>query len=199
MKKIIGLIFIIFLTGCASHQTLKAFKKDDLFEKSVLLTHKSDIINSLETKAILHATYLNPIDKSFSNNKFEHFIVGIYIVDDEKNENNSFLNNPNYKLTMNGQMPHSIKALSKDHKMYGKIPLYNNWAKYYEVDFEKTAKEYKLETQPLNQNLGNVKTTKDSKDFAKNLGNTQMVKDYKLELQLAHQNFGSAKIIFEAE
>lgn len=162
MKKLIGLLVLIFLSGCASHQTLEAFKKDDLFEKAVLVTQKSDIINSLETKAIINATYLNTIDKSFSSDKVERFIIGIYITDDEKNESLRFLNNPNYKLLMNGKAPISTKLLTQEHKMYGKIPLHNNWAKYYEVEFEKTPKVYKLELEFSHANFGAAKINFDS-------------------------------------
>ena len=41
-------------------------------------------------------------------------------------------------------------TFSKEHKMYGTIPLHNNWAKYYEVEFEKTPKIYKLELKLSN-------------------------------------------------
>lgn len=157
MNKLIGFLILIFLSGCASHQTLEAFKKDDLFEKAVLVTQKSDIINSLETKAIINATYLNTIDKSFSSDKVERFIIGIYITDDEKNEEFKFLNNPHYKLLMNDKAPLSIKPFSKEHKMYGKIPLHNNWAKYYEVEFEKTPKIYKLELKLSNAHFDDAK------------------------------------------
>ena len=56
MKKIAPLILIAFLGGCSNHSALELFKKDELFEKALIVTKKTDIISSFETKAIINAT-----------------------------------------------------------------------------------------------------------------------------------------------
>lgn len=156
MKKIAPFILIAFLSGCANHSALELFKKDELFESAILQTKKADIISSFETKAIINATYLNPIDKDFKSNESETFLIGIYITDDNKSDNANFLKNPTFKLSLNDKEVVSFKEIESTHKMYSHIPLKNSWAKYYEVKFPRDAKETLLILKYEHQTFGHA-------------------------------------------
>jgi hypothetical protein len=86
------------------------------------------------------------VDSRFDNDQ-QNFIIGVYISEDENDKSKRFLKNPNFTLSMNSMSPSSVVELNSTHMMYGHIPLFNNWAKYYEVKFDdvdSTALELKL-------------------------------------------------------
>lgn len=130
------LVLIIMLSGCSKPTALTHFKKNDLFSKALQYTSKSDIVKNKEILAMINATYLNSTDASFNSETEEIFIVGIYLPKyNDKNET-TYLGN-RYSLSLNKVKPESIEKLDKNHKMYGNLPLFNPWAKYYLVKFNK--------------------------------------------------------------
>ena len=135
MKKtfvFLTLILSLFITGCSSYSITKYFDKDEYYNNSLQYTRKADILDNNDVKAIINATYLNSVDNKF-NNDYENFIIGVFIVDDTKEEG---LKNPLYTLLLNEKTPISIKELKKEDKLNG-VPLRNHWAKYYFVSFDK--------------------------------------------------------------
>lgn len=157
IKQTVCIAFIGFgLVGCSQNLGFELFKKDHLFEQALLNTKKADLINSFETKAIINATYLDPIDEILQKNSTEDFIIGVYITEDEKAENKRYLNNPNYKLTLNDTNATQIKELNSTNKFYDHIPLKNPWAKYYTVSFAKNDKAKKLNLKYTHKTLGNA-------------------------------------------
>ena len=131
----------LILGGCTIKENSnisQLFKKDDIYHISLQNTKKAQLIASLETKALLTATYLNPV---YSNENCknlcmtvddaEYFFVGVYITDSEKNE----FNNKGYSLTLNGAKPIEIKKLEKDDSLRYQMPMVNNWNSYYKVKF----------------------------------------------------------------
>lgn len=156
MKSIILFATIVLFTGCATNNGLSIFHKDTLFENALVYTKKADIINSFETKAILNATYLNPIAKEFATADKENFIIGIYITEDEKNEQNKYINNPNFKLTLNSRVAKNIVELNTTHTMYAHVPLKNPWAKYYCLSFDANKSDTQLKLTYSHQTFGNT-------------------------------------------
>jgi len=133
MKKFL-LIFMLLFTGCSIKTALK---QDPLYEKTLTHTQRGQIINSLETKALIDAVYLNPLFK----NKFSNptFLVGIY------NDFDNTLVNHEFTLTLNGQKPLKISKNIPSFVLYKKFPFYNEWMNYYIVEFNKTQKPFVLE------------------------------------------------------
>jgi len=159
-KSILLTLFAIFyslftITGCTPPSAMTFFDKDELYTKAIQYTKKADIITSFETKAICNVTYLNRVDKQWDNDE-QNFIVGIYIVEDEKDDDKKYLNNPNVSLTMNGRNSISVTDLNSSHEMFGRIPLYNHWAKYYVVKFDKKEKETKLNIKFSHKTFGSA-------------------------------------------
>lgn len=151
----LGLIAFVF-AGCTNNSALELFKKDELFEKALIYTKKGDVINSLETKAIVNATYLNPVDDEFKSKTKESFIVGIYIVDDEIKEDKKYIKNPSYKITLNDKNATDINEINSTHKMYSHIPVKNTWAKYYCINFDKNESAKILKLKYSHKTFGNV-------------------------------------------
>lgn len=130
-----------FVGGCAIKENsniAQLFKKDDIYHISLQNTKKAQLIASLETKALLSATYLNPVytSENCKNlcmyvNDGEYFFIGVYITDSEKNE----FNNKGYLLTLNGAKPIDIKKLEKDDPLRYQMPMMNSWSTYYKVKF----------------------------------------------------------------
>jgi len=93
------------------------------------------------------ATYLNPINVDFINNKEDVFLVGVYISNDTGAKIKSSTD-PFYKFSLNGDTDIFYKfSLNGDtditdiqklnlHSKYLKlVPLINKWAEYYLVKF----------------------------------------------------------------
>jgi hypothetical protein len=141
-KKIALLLTFLILSGCSSKETAniaQLFKKDDIYHISLLNTQKAQLIASFETKALLTATYLNPVfalekqHKNFSidTSDGEYFFVGVYINGSKTNR----FDEKGYSLTLNGMKPVEIKKLDKDDPLRYEMPMVDNWSTYYKVKF----------------------------------------------------------------
>jgi len=129
----IGYFFICALTflfiGCAKPNALENFNYSKFYGNALQYTFKSDIVIDNNVVAMLNATYLNATSINDEYETKEVFLVGVFISDDNENKE--------YKITLNNTNPESIVKLDKNDKMYAKMPLYNPWAKYYIVEFDK--------------------------------------------------------------
>ncbi|HHS93570.1 MAG TPA: hypothetical protein ENK82_09480 [Campylobacterales bacterium] len=120
------------------------FSKDEIYHTSLVNTQKAQLIASFETKALLTATYLNPVFSTRACKKDfvepmddgEYFFVGVYITDSKSNE----FNTKGYSLTINGLKPIQITKLDKDDPLRYEMPMVDNWSTYYKVKFKKSPK-----------------------------------------------------------
>jgi len=147
MKKIFFIlsIILIFFSGCAIKQALK---QDPLYEKTLKYTKRGQIVNSLETKALIDAIYLNPLYPEF---KKPTFLIGVYNNFDNK------LINTEYNLTLNKKTPIEINSTIPVFIPYKHFPFYNTWMNYYIVKFPDINKPYILEYK--SRHWGEVKFT----------------------------------------
>lgn len=135
MKKIFFFLITlsIIFNGCAIKEALH---KDTLYEKTLKYTQRGQIVNSLETKALIDAVYLNPLyPKKFKN---PTFLIGIY------NGFDNSIQNEEFSLTLNGNKPIKISSQIPNFIPYKFYPFYNSWMNYYLVEFNKTNKPLKL-------------------------------------------------------
>jgi hypothetical protein len=150
VKKTLLFISLILLLGCSVKKDkcglredsnfAQLFTKDEIYDKSLTNTHKAQLMASFETKALLTATYLNPVfaerhcKKRFKNKMRdgEYFFIGIFITNTDKE---SKFNEKGYRLTLNGELPIDIKLLEKDDPLRYEMPMMNNWSTYYKVKF----------------------------------------------------------------
>jgi len=130
MKKFAFLLlpFMLLFTACS---VKTAFKKDPIYEKTLRYTQRGQIINSLETKALIDVVYLNPLYQD----KFKNptFLVGVY------NEFKNTLNNEEFNLTINSLPPTKISEEIPNFVLYKNFPFYNSWMKYYLVETNSSA------------------------------------------------------------
>ncbi|MCK5294860.1 MAG: hypothetical protein KAJ49_09420 [Arcobacteraceae bacterium] len=125
------------LSGCSSKSSLSVFGEDSLYEKGLEHTVVNDIVNSFETKAIVNATYLNATNSDKWDDEFHNFLVGIYIVNDNEEVENQFLNNKKYQLTLNDNNISKNEVLLSTNILWEHIPIKNPHAKYYITSFQK--------------------------------------------------------------
>jgi len=137
IKLLVSGLAIAFTFNACSNSSLSVFNDDSLYEKGLDYTQVADVVNSFETKAIINATYLNSTNSDKWNNKFENFLIGIYITNDNSDEKDQFLNNKKYHLTMNNQDINKSEELKSTNILYNHIPIKNPHAKYYIVSFNK--------------------------------------------------------------
>ena len=137
--KILIIVFITLLSlgGCASKSGF--FAPDVLEEKALVFTKKAQIYNSMEMKASLVATYLNPLLKRYKSDAEAHFLISVFIDNDFQDSEKQGLFNPDYMIALNGQNPTSIKPLDKDDALLKIAPVKNVWSHYYLVTFPKPA------------------------------------------------------------
>ena len=151
-KKLLFLTSALLIAGCAAkkeecHVREKSnfeqlFTKDEIYHNALVNTQKAQLMASFETKALLTATYLNPVFENRNCQKrfkeemkdAEYFFVGIYIADSEKNE----FNTKGYFLILNGLAPIYIQKLDKEDPLRYEMPMVDNWSTYYKVKFKKS-------------------------------------------------------------
>jgi hypothetical protein len=150
MIKIFTFITILFFgLGCSFKEPF--VEQDKVLQKSLTWTRKGEIYNSLEIKASIFATYLNPLGKAKSSN--EEFVVSVFVDDDFKDRKKAGLNNPDISLTLNGIKPISKKELDEDSEYKKLVPFKNEWSHYYLVKFPKSSQK-KLKLILESQNYG---------------------------------------------
>ena len=149
VKKTLLLFSALVMLGCStkkdecgtkeSSDFVQLFTKDEIYDKSLKNTHKAQLMASFETKALLTATYLNPVfanrncKKRFKNQMKdgEYFFIGVFITNSEQSE----FNKKGYRLTLNGRLPIDIKLLDDNDPLRYEMPMMNNWSTYYKVKF----------------------------------------------------------------
>ena len=167
VKKTLLLFSALFLLGCSAKKDKcgikessdfgQLFTKDEVYDKSLKNTHKAQLMASFETKALLTATYLNPVfahrncKKRFKNQMKdgEYFFIGVFITNSEQSE----FNKKGYRLTLNGRLPIDIKLLDDNDPLRYEMPMMNNWSTYYKVKFP-TMKEEELKLVFENNRFG---------------------------------------------
>ena len=138
MKKLIFFIItLLFITGCETKVT-NLLKQNETQLILMQNTQRGQIINALNTVAIINATYLNPILKDKESKKYEVFLIGVYNSEDFKDYNKGGIFNPKYKLTLNGSNFEKAKKANLIKMQLKEYPFYNAWMKYYIVYFPKT-------------------------------------------------------------
>ncbi len=133
-KLLIAGIFLLF-AGC-SCKTTNFLAPDRTYSEALRYTQQGDIAISLENKALIIATYLNPIKKSTKGD--EEFFVRVYIDNDIDDPKRSGLFHPGYTLTLNGKKPLAIKAVDKNSELAKSMPAVLPWYKLYVVRFAHT-------------------------------------------------------------
>ena len=151
-KKILLLSSLLLVVGCSAKKEEcdvreksdfgQLFTKDEIYHTALINTQKAQLMASFETKALLTATYLNPVfekrncKKRFKNNMedAEYFFVGVYI----ENSKTHRFNTKGYSLTLNGLKPIEVKELDKDDALRYEMPMVDNWSHYYKVKFKKS-------------------------------------------------------------
>ena len=153
-KKLLLLTSALLIAGCSAKKEEcdvrdksdfgQLFTKDDIYHNSLVNTQKAQLMASFETKALLTATYLNPVFETRNCKKrfqdkmqdAEYFFVGVYISNSEKHK----FNTRGYSLTLDGLPPIEIKELEKDDPLRYEMPMVDNWSTYYRVKFKKSLK-----------------------------------------------------------
>ncbi len=142
-KKLLLISTILILSACSSKESAnisQLFNKDEIYHISLLNTQKAQLIASFETKALLTATYLNPVFTTKHCKNFcvdvsggEYFFVGVYITNSKTSE----FDKKGYSLTLNGMKPIEVKKLDKDDPLRYEMPMVDNWSTYYKVKYPK--------------------------------------------------------------
>lgn len=136
MKKLLFLIIsaMILFNGCALKQ---AIKQDPIYEKTLKQTRRAQIVNSLETKALIDAVNLNDLyPKKFQK---PTFLIGIY------NNQSNAIQNMEFSIFLNSKKPVRVSKIIPTFIPYKNYPFYNSWMTYYIVTFNNTQKPYLLE------------------------------------------------------
>ncbi len=123
---------LILFTACTTKSALNHFEKDPMSANAIQYTKKADLIYNNEINSMIIATYLNNINKEYKSDKLNSFLVGIHLVN--KNEHDFEKND--YKITLNDKKPLHLSKIDRSSKLVSSIPLKNNWANYYLLQFE---------------------------------------------------------------
>jgi len=121
MNKFLALSTIagaLIFTGCAKTTAFDFFATDSYYEKSIANMQKASLMRDMETKALLHAVYLNNVDPTVYNGD-EYFYVTVHIIEDAYDPKKHGLRNLDYNLRM------EIDELPKEREDETKLPEYD--------------------------------------------------------------------------
>ena len=125
----------LLFSACSPNSSLKYFEKDNYFERAMNNLRTGTMVQSLETKAILHAIYLNAVDDKAYNDG-EYFFVATYIDNDFYDEAKQGLFNPLFWLKLNGVVALHVEELDEDNVLRKSMPLVSRWNRYFRVKFK---------------------------------------------------------------
>ena len=133
-------LFSLLISGCSSKEEkalLQVYNTKKDYHKKLLQTEKAQLYDGNETKVLLTATYIyiqTDLPKE-EDKRDEVFIVGLYMED----ETAEHFSSEDFNLTLNGEMPKSVKILKQSDKRLKDIPFITDWGDYFEVVFPHTA------------------------------------------------------------
>lgn len=179
-----AMISSLFLSGCSQTTAFDFFSTDAYYEKAVSNMQKASLMRGMETKALLHAVYLNNVDPHIYHGD-EYFYVAVHIIEDAYDPKKHGLKNLDYKLFLvqpqNGSevvenqdqnqsdlgdkglgtrttrylQPIDTQELDEDHKLRRTMPVRNQWNHYYLLRYKETNAS-KLELLFENDQYGKV-------------------------------------------
>lgn len=130
-------LFVLF-TGCGSKyiDALDINKEKAVYAEA---TQKGEILNSLNTVAIVTATYLNQAKPDTYGDQNQSFLVGVYYPSASMSDQNLGLSNPHAKIYIESAgvtyEPILSEKINPDNKMLINMPLFNSWNDYYYMVF----------------------------------------------------------------
>ena len=115
-----GIGAALFLSGCSQTTAFDFFSSDPYYEKAISNMQKVSLTHDQETKALLHAVYLNNVDPEVYK-RDEWFYVAVHIIDDPERKG---MKNLDYKLRM--------RKLDDSHQQQDaeKAPRYNRYVQF---------------------------------------------------------------------
>lgn len=119
------------LLGCSQSAT-SVLDKEPIYAQNMQYSKVIKEVQEGIVNAIFNVTYLNSVDtKKWDDNK-QHFLVGIYAVDNNASK---------YTLSMNGQKQILSTPVSKKDPIYKNIAFRNHWGEYKIVTFDNSDKK----------------------------------------------------------
>jgi hypothetical protein len=97
----------IIFTACSQTNAFDFFSSDTYYEKAVSNMQKVSLMRDMETKALVHAVYLNNVDPHIYFGD-EYFYVAMHIIEDAYDPKKHGLKNLDYRLRMINE--HTEKA-----------------------------------------------------------------------------------------
>ena len=128
----LNILIILSFASCYS-TGLKIFHKDAIFEKGFQYTKKADLVQDHQVKLMMIATYLNPVDKKYQDDR-ENLIIGIYFSDSDI-DNKSYTQR-GFDFNITNAQDIKINKLASDDKLLVNLPLKNSWADYYRLSYK---------------------------------------------------------------
>ncbi|MCP4970269.1 MAG: hypothetical protein GY932_06735 [Arcobacter sp.] len=150
-----SLLALTFFTGCETTNALNNFKSEIQSAYAIENTKKRDLYYNNEIKAILFVTYLNNINKKYKSDDINSFLIGVHLTNNENND----LNKDTYSFSLNNQKATSINKIDTNSNLVQSIPLKNNWAKYYLIDFKNDEDKKDLNLKFSHINFGHLTIT----------------------------------------
>lgn len=151
-------LLLSLFTGCSQKtNALNYFQNEPDTANAIQYTKKRDFVQNNEIKALIFVTYMNKVNKKYELPNKSTFIVGLH----RANESDHDLLKNGYKVLLNNEEPSTVKALDTDSDLIKSIPLKNNWASYYLMQFEKKD----IENKKLNLTVSHNKYSRVSFNF----------------------------------
>ena len=135
IKSSIFYLLVLLISGCSNKIYTDFINEDKLYEQSLLYTKKGEIVSSFETKSVIVATYINPLDESFNSKQKDSFLVAVYSQKEFGDDKVGLEKKECLIYLKDGRKPLEIEKLKKENHLLKYIPVHNGWFKYYLVTF----------------------------------------------------------------
>lgn len=149
----LALSALLMFSGCSQKGAFDLFSMDESHERAVEQLRTGTIVQSLETKAIFSAVYLNPIHPT-QYKEGEYFIGAFYFDKGNLDTKKWDLETYGYSLSMNGKKAKVFEELKQNDPRRAMIPIQNNWNRYYLMGFDPSTSTFlalKLENNQTGQ------------------------------------------------
>lgn len=140
------LVSILFVFMGCSKSAVQYFEKEPQFAKNAQYTKVIKIVEEDVVKAIANITYLNSSDAKNWNNKKQNFIIGTYIIDQDKTcctldlvieqQKTIQLDEKTIEYEQKVLQPIEQRVMAKEDPLYKNLPFKNSWAEYKVVSYE---------------------------------------------------------------
>ena len=158
----------LFISGCSKKTAFDFFSTDEYYEKALSNMRSGSLMKNNESKALIHAVYLNKVDPEVYHGN-EYFFISLHVIDEVYSLKDGGLKGSDYSLKIIEKIdignysslevnPLEVKNIHENDPLKKHMPITNRWSYLYLVRFEDISNDDLVLTLE-SERYGNIKLT----------------------------------------